>query len=78
MFVRLEWRDAKLTFVDPDNPAWRPTLAPTSDANTFMIEPGVRQSGEPAIFRRRADGRVVCVRLAVETLARLDQVSQDG
>lgn len=72
--VRLEWRDAKLTFVDPDDPAWRPTLARTDDPSVFLIEPGQRESGELAVFRRLADGRVASVLLAASTLVRLDRV----
>lgn len=74
MFVRLEWRDGKLTFVDPDNPPWRLTLAPTSDPDVFMVEPGFRQSGEQVRFTRLADGRVSRVMLAAMTLQRLDPV----
>lgn len=72
--VRLEWRDGKMTFVDPDDPAWRPTLARTDDPNVFLIEPGQRESGELAVFRRLADGRVASVLLAASTLVRLDRV----
>lgn len=78
MFVRLEWRDGKLTFVDPGTTAWRPTLAPTEDPDTFIVEPGVRQSGETAIFTRLADGRVASVFLATATLVRMDRVDQPG
>ncbi|HXP18571.1 MAG TPA: serine hydrolase domain-containing protein [Streptosporangiaceae bacterium] len=74
LFLRLEWRDGKLMFVDPDEADWRPVLAPTGDPDTFIVEPGCRQSGEPAIFRRLADGRVASVHLAAMTLIRLDRV----
>jgi CubicO group peptidase (beta-lactamase class C family) len=72
---RVEWRDGKLTVVDPDEPTWRPTLAPTDDPDVFMIEPGVRESGERAVFKRLSDGRVASVFLAVGTWARLDPVT---
>lgn len=72
--VRLEWRDAKLSFIDPSNPTWRPTLAQTDDANVFVVEPGSRESGEQAVFRRLADGRVASVFLAASTYERLDRV----
>jgi len=73
--VRLEWRDWKLTFIDPDEPSWRPTLAPAGDPDTFIVEPGCRQSGEHVVFHRLADGRVVLVFLAAMTLARFDRVT---
>ncbi len=72
--VRLEWRDAKLMFIDPDDTAWRPTLARTDDPDVFLIEPGQRESGELAVFRRLADGRVASILLAASTLVRLDRV----
>jgi CubicO group peptidase (beta-lactamase class C family) len=72
--IRLEWRDAKLIFVMPDDPAWRPTLSPTDDPDVFTVDPGFRPSGEPARFTRTADGRVQAVFLGGETLSRLDPV----
>ena len=74
LFVRLEWRDGKLTFIDPDAAAWRPTLAPTGDPDIFTIEPGVRQSGDHATFHRLSDGRVTSVFLGTATLIRMDRV----
>ena len=74
MVVRLEWRDGKLTFVDPDDPGWRPMLRPTDVPDEFVVELGVRQSGEPCTFDRRADGRVRAVVLGPATFARLDPV----
>lgn len=70
--VRLEWRDGKLTFVDPDDPTWTPTLVPTEDADVFRIEPGFRESGELVRFARRKDGRVTSVVAAVATMRRLE------
>jgi CubicO group peptidase (beta-lactamase class C family) len=71
---RLEWRDGKLALVDPDQPRWRPTFAPTEDPDVFLVEPGVRESGERVIFRRTADGRVASMFLTAATLVRLDPV----
>ncbi|HET9781001.1 MAG TPA: serine hydrolase domain-containing protein [Candidatus Dormibacteraeota bacterium] len=71
----VEWRDGKLTVVDAGNPPWRPMLAPTDDRDVFLIEPGVRQSGERAVFRRVADGRVCSLFLAAGTYQRLDVVA---
>jgi CubicO group peptidase (beta-lactamase class C family) len=72
--LRLEWRDGNLTFVDPDNPGVCPTLSATDQPDVFVVGSGVRQSGETATFRRRADGRVASVLFASTTLARLDTV----
>jgi CubicO group peptidase (beta-lactamase class C family) len=72
--VRLEWRDGKLTFIDADEPTWRPTLAPTEDADAFLVERGVRESGELCTFERRADGRVRSVTLGPARMRRLDPV----
>ena len=74
LVVRLEWRDGKLTFVDPAEPTWVKVLAPTDDPDVFIVEPGVRESGEPATFRRTPDGRVASVHLATETHVRLEPV----
>jgi CubicO group peptidase (beta-lactamase class C family) len=72
--VRLEWRDGKLTFVDPQEPVWRPSLVPTDDPDVFTVEPGLRESGEVVRFGRRADGRISGVDLAGTRLVRLDPV----
>ncbi len=74
--LRVEWRDGALTVIDPADASWTPRrLAPTGDPDVFIVEPGVRESGEPATFRRTVDGRVASVHLAAETFARLDPVS---
>jgi CubicO group peptidase (beta-lactamase class C family) len=72
--LRVEWRDGKLTFVDPLFPAWRPTLSPTDDPDVFLIDPGFRQSGENAVFSRLPDGRVASVFVAAGTWMRLEPV----
>jgi CubicO group peptidase (beta-lactamase class C family) len=72
--ITVEWRDGALTVVNAEEPAWRPVLARTEDADAFVVEPGVRESGEPAIFRRAPDGRVATLFLAAETWVRLDPV----
>ena len=70
--MRVEWLDGKLTVLDPDTPAWKPTLAPTDDPDVFEIEPGFRESGELARFERAEDGRVLSLFLAVARLERLE------
>jgi CubicO group peptidase (beta-lactamase class C family) len=74
LLFRLEWRDAALTFVDPDTPAWRPTLAPADEPDRFTVEAGVRESGEPVVFHRRADGRIASVTIGPFSLSRFDPV----
>jgi len=60
--------------IDPADATWRPTLTPTSEPDVFIIELGVRQSGERAVFSRLADGRVASLFLAASTFRRLDLV----
>jgi D-alanyl-D-alanine carboxypeptidase len=73
--MRVEWTDGKLTILDPTDPTWKPTLAPTDEADVFTVEPGFRESGETVRFNRGRDGRVVSCLAAVATLDRLEPVS---
>jgi CubicO group peptidase (beta-lactamase class C family) len=73
--LRLEWRDGKLTFVDTESADWKPTLEPTGDPDRFIVAAGVRDSGEPCLFARRADGRIQSVMLGSQVLSRLDAVA---
>jgi CubicO group peptidase (beta-lactamase class C family) len=73
--IRLEWRDGKLTFIDSEEPRWRPTLMPTDDPYLFTVEAGYRQSGEPVIFHQLTDGRVDSVFLADATWRRLEHIT---
>jgi len=73
--LRMEWRDGNLVIIDPTVPQWRPTLTPTEDPSIFLIEPGIRQSGENAVFNRLPDGRVASVFIAAGTWVRLDPVA---
>ena len=75
--LRLEWRDGALVLTDPDFPAYHPELTPAGDDDTFTVGPGFRESGEKAVFRRRADGQVTALFLAAMTLIRLDTVPAD-
>lgn len=76
--VRIEWRDGMLALIDPTDETWRPILAPTGDPYAFVVEPGVRESGQPAVFRQRADGSVASLFLASVTLRRLEPVESDS
>jgi len=73
---RVEWRDGKLTIVDPELAEWRPTLAPTADPDVFLVERGVRESGERVTFSRLPDGRVTSIFIAAGTWMRLEPVEQ--
>ena len=72
--VRLEWRDGKLTFVHPESEDWRPTLTLVTAPDEFVVDPHVREAGEPCVFHRRADGRVQSVKYGPTTFYRLDPV----
>ncbi|HVI18499.1 MAG TPA: serine hydrolase domain-containing protein, partial [Gaiellales bacterium] len=72
--MRLEWRDGRLTFVDPTTASWRPTLTATDRPDSFVVDPYVREAGEPCVFHRRADGRVDSVALGPTVLRRLEAV----
>ena len=54
--TQLEWRDGKLTFIDPSDPTWTPTLAETDEPDVFVIEPGFRESGRARALHARRDG----------------------
>jgi len=72
--LRLEWRDGRLTFVDPTMASWRPTLTATEQPDAFVVDPYVREAGEPCVFHRRADGRVDSVALGPTVFRRFDAV----
>jgi hypothetical protein len=76
MFAVLKWRDGKLTFVSPE--LGRPTLLATGDEDRFVVEPGFRESGETATFKRLPDGRVASVYFTAFTLRRQDDVTAEG
>jgi hypothetical protein len=76
--LRLEWRDGALVLINPDDPSYRPGLIPSGDPGVFTVGPGFRESGEQAVFRRRADGQVTALFLAAATLLRQDAVPPGG
>ncbi|MFI5062729.1 MAG: serine hydrolase domain-containing protein [Streptosporangiales bacterium] len=75
LVIRLEWRDGMLTFINPEEPWWRPTLLPTGDPCVFTVGPGYRESGERVTFRELPDGRIDEVFLADATWGRLEHVT---
>jgi CubicO group peptidase (beta-lactamase class C family) len=70
--LRLEWRDGKLTFLDPEAPDRMTTLTPADGADAYVVDAGVREAGERCTFHRRGDGRVRSVALGPAVLRRLD------
>jgi hypothetical protein len=72
--VRLEWRDGKLTFVNPEYDHWRPTLTAGASPDEFVVDPHAREAGEQCVFHRRADGRVKSVKYGPSTFHRYDPV----
>jgi hypothetical protein len=56
----------------PTDPSFKVTLLEGGAPDNFIVGPGIRPSGEAAIFARRADGRVTSMFLAVGTFRRLD------
>ena len=74
ILARLEWRDAKLRFVDPSEPTWSPVLLPTQDPDRFTVDLGERESGEPVEFHRAGDGRVSGVTIGPYSLRRFEPV----
>ena len=75
--LRLEWRDGKLTATFGEPVSWQLVLAPTSDPDTFTVEPGTGLTGERARFRRLAGGRVGSVVLMETTWERLEPAGAD-
>ena len=68
--INLPWESTSLYQVDE-------RVTPAGDPDTFTVGPGFRESGERAVFRRRADGQVTAMFLAAMTLTRLDPVPAD-
>ncbi len=73
--LRIEWRDGKLMAVEGDGAGEPTPLEPGSEAGSFVVAPGFRQSGEPLVFRRRADGTVTSMLVGGGSLVRLDPVT---
>ena len=73
--LRVEWRDGKLAVVEGDGPGQTIPVERGSDVGSFVVGPGFRQSGEPLVFQRRADGTVTSMRTSSGVLLRLDPVT---
>lgn len=72
--LRVEWRDGKLALVEGSGPGETVPLERGSGPASFLVAPGFRQSGEPVVFQRRADGTVTSMVLGGGSLVRLDPV----
>jgi CubicO group peptidase (beta-lactamase class C family) len=73
--VRIEWRDGKLAIVEGDGPGQTKSLERGSEAGCFVVAPGFRESGEPLVFQRRADGTVTSMLMRTGPLVRLSPVT---
>jgi CubicO group peptidase (beta-lactamase class C family) len=76
MLTRLEWRDGTLTFRDAQEPDWTPILVATDATDRFTVDLGERESGEPVVFHRGADGRVTGVTIGPYSLRRFEPVGE--
>jgi len=76
MLARLEWRDGKLTMLDPSEPDWQLVFLPSEEPDRFTIDWFQRESGEPVVFHRDTDGRVSGVTIGPYTLHRFDPVPE--
>jgi hypothetical protein len=72
--IKLEWRDSQLTLIDSDEPSEKVRLERGSEAGTFVVAPGFRQSGEPVEFHRSADESIVSLAFGGARLTRLGPV----
>ena len=73
--LRIEWRDGKLAVVEGDGPGEIMPLEQGRESGSFVVAPGFRQSGEPLVFQRRADGTVMSMLIGGGSLVRLDPVT---
>ena len=73
--VRVEWRDGHLAMIDTSDPSDGAVLDRAAEPGSFVVAPGVRQSGEPVEFRRLPDGTVASLGLGGGSLVRLGPVA---
>jgi CubicO group peptidase (beta-lactamase class C family) len=72
ILARLEWRDGRLTMLDPAEPDWKLVFLPTEVPDRFTVDWFQRESGEPVEFHRGPDGRVTSVTIGPYTLTRFE------
>ena len=73
--LRVEWRDGKLAIVEGSGPGETLLVERGSEPGSFVVAQGFRQSGEPVVFQRRADGAVTSMLIGGGSVVRLDPVS---
>jgi D-alanyl-D-alanine carboxypeptidase len=76
ILARLEWRDGKLTMLDPSEPDWKLVFVPTEEPDRFVVDWFQRESGESVSFHRGADGRVSGVTIGPYTLRRFEPIPE--
>jgi CubicO group peptidase (beta-lactamase class C family) len=76
MLTRLEWRDGKLTMLDPSEPDWKLIFLPAQEPDRFTIDWFQRESGEPVEFHRGPDGRVTGVTIGPYSLRRFEPLPE--
>lgn len=77
ILARIEWRDAALMMIDPDEPDLKLTLLPTEEPDCFTVDWFQRESGEPVEFHRDAAGAVTGVTIGPYSLRRYEPRSDD-
>ena len=76
MLTRLEWRDGKLTLLEPAEPDFKLIFLPTDDPLRFTVDWFQRESGEPVEFHRDGDGRVTGVTIGPYSLQRFEPIGE--
>ena len=71
VLVRLEWRDGELTMIDATDPSDKVVIKRAAGSGSFVVAPGVRQSGETVEFRRLPDGAIASLAVGGACLVRL-------
>lgn len=73
--IKLEWRDGELTVIDASGAGEHVRLERAGEPGSFVVAPGLRQSGEILEIRRLPDGRVASLLLGGGSLVRLDPMA---
>jgi hypothetical protein len=76
ILARLEWRDGKLTMLDPSEANWKLVLLPAGEPDRFMVDWFQRESGEPVEFHRDDTGQVTGVTIGPYTLRRYEPLGE--
>ena len=76
ILARLEWRDGKLTMLDPSEADWKLVLLPADAPDRFTVDWFQRESGEPVEFHRDDTGQVTGVTIGPYTLRRYEPLGE--